>query len=123
MIHSRRDGVAEANACFVIPHFLQQNDVRIDRPKNIGRCRDPLRFYFRRRITSRTDREPFEIPGCDANLGRFRRFTECAGDDKEHEQSERGAIHKTASYQCMRSRGRFFGWQFLAASDSLIARR
>ena len=46
MIHSRRDGVAEANACFVIPHFLQQNDVRIDRPKNIGRCRDPLRLYF-----------------------------------------------------------------------------
>ena len=39
-------------------------------------------------------KEPFQIPACNANLGRFRRFTECAGNDESPKQSERGAIHE-----------------------------
>jgi hypothetical protein len=67
---------AEASTCFVIPHLLQQNDVRINRPENVCRCRDPLCLYFRRRIMRRAVWEPFQVPGCDANPGWFRRITE-----------------------------------------------
>jgi hypothetical protein len=43
---------------------------------------------------SRTAWEPFLIPSCDANPRRFRRFTECRGNNESCEQSEQGAVHE-----------------------------
>ena len=42
VINSRRDGFTEMSTCVVISDFLQENDVKIYRPENIRRCRDPL---------------------------------------------------------------------------------
>ena len=62
MINARRDGFAEARTDIVIPDFLEQDDIRINRPQNIGGFLDALFLLRCRRLFYRAVRKPLKVP-------------------------------------------------------------
>ena len=120
MINSWRDRFTEASAGVVIPHLLQQNDVRINRPENICRCSYPLRLYFRRASCA----EPF------GNHSRFQvvmRTFAGSGIDRVPIRREETRLQRAThdsqwhGLSSPGSRGRYFDWRALMLSDNLDA--
>lgn len=65
LVSVRRDCFRQPRANFVIAHFLQQDDVGIQRPENISRRRDAFLLFLCRQLFRLPVRKPFQVPGRD----------------------------------------------------------
>ena len=62
VINARCDGFGQTCTDIVIAHLLQQDDIRINRPQNIGGFLDALFLLRCRRLFYRAVRKPLKVP-------------------------------------------------------------